>query len=706
MNKVFKCFFFLLVIVIYLSSCQKNSGTAWDAGILAPLASTNLTLSNLVKDTILHTNPDSSLSISYQNTVYELSLADQYIHIPDTSIGQKYTIDSLLLPNISIYYKISLGTMAKNMIANGQPLLGYYLLNQNGHMDSLPLVTGLTLSPFYFDASAFYQSATLADDRISFNVDNHLPVAIQNVTYELRNAISNTLLLSGTMPYIAPGASYYQDFRLQGVTIESRMKLTVTSFTIPGTGGNLVLIDTSNYVGIGAYIDNIKLDSAVARFPGQDIVSKNQELTQNIGDRKFTYVDCKEGTLKVAITSAVHQPLHLLYKLVGAYDKNGNPLTATSFVPAATGGQLSTINQNYDLSGFAINLTGANGTKFNTYTQIINAHIDSTGALTSISSSDSIHIQYFLQNIKPNYIKGYAGRDTIHFSGSTPFSVINMFGNSSANALMFNRASMTVSIDNGIGIDGNVMINNLTSVNASGASVTLSDHSANPVIGRSLYIGRARDFPLVPAVSTFNISSTTSNITDFLNNLPNKINYDVLIKTNPSGNRGTYDDFAYLDSKMKVNLSVNIPLSFIANNLTLLDSFNFTLGYSQKDVANIKDGTLHLLIDNKFPLQANITLLAYDNNWHLLDTLLSNAQINAAHLNSSCRADQAVRSILDVHADAALIDKIRNVAHAVLRVTFNTKSSNAICNGQYLNIYSDYNIDAKITADFNYKVKF
>ncbi|MFK5047667.1 hypothetical protein ACI4CD_28580, partial [Klebsiella pneumoniae] len=60
---------------------------------------------------------------------------------------------------------------------------------------------------------------------------------------------------------------------------------------------------------------------------------------------------------------------------------------------------------------------------------------------------------------------------------------------------------------------------------------------------------------------------------------------------------------------------------------------------------------------------------------------------------------------LDIHADASLIDRIRNVAHAVMRVKFNTRSSNAMCNGQYLNIYSDYNIDAKITADFNYKIK-
>jgi hypothetical protein len=384
----------------------------------------------------------------------------------------------------------------------------------------------------------------------------------------------------------------------------------------------------------------------------------------------------------------------------------GNTLTATTNIAAAQNSASGTISQTYDLAGYAINLTGPNGDQFNTYTQIVIAHIDSTGIETHISNTDSIHIKYTLQNIKPNYIKGYAGRDTISYTGSSPFSFASLFSSSAPNALRFNKASISVSIDNGLGIDGNVLINSLSSVNANGTTVNLIDNSTNPVIGRPLYIGKATDFPLTPSISTFNLNSNTSNINDFISNMPSKINYNVLIKTNPHGNTGTYSDFAYLTSGMNVNVNVNIPLSLMANNLILKDSFNFSLGYSQKDVANILNGTLHLIVNNKFPLQANITLLAYDANWNLLDTLLTNAQIDAAPLNSTCRVTQSTRSILNVTANAQMIDKLRTATHAVMTVVFNTRSSNATCNGQFLNIYSDYNIAATITGDFNYKVKF
>jgi hypothetical protein len=635
-----------------------------------------------------------------------LNLADQFIRIPDTSIGQKYTVDSLKLPNIHIAYPVSLGAIATNLINNQNPL-GYILINKNGQMDSLGPVSGFSLAPFNFDASSFFQTATLSDDSLLFAIDNQLPIPLNNITFILVNASQpNNPILTGHIAYVAPYSSAYTGFRLPNITIESALQLKVTSFGTPGTNGALVLIDTSNYVQVRGFISDIKVHDAIAAFPSQDIISLDQELTQNVGPRKFTYIDCSQGTLDVQITSAIQQPLRLTYKMKGAYDKSGNPLVATSNVPAASPGNLATVTQSYNLSGYSISLTGSNGTKFNTYTQIILAHIDSTGVQTHLSSSDSVHIQYFLRNIKPNYIKGYAGRDTISYTGNSPFSLADLFAGNSNNALKFDKASISVSIENGIGVDGQVLINNLTSINSNGTSVPLVDHSASPVIGRQLYVNKATDFPLRPRTTTFNINSTSSNISDFISNLPNQIGYDVKIQTNPYGNRGTYDDFAYLTSRMKVNLDVNIPLSLIANNLTLKDSFNFSLGYSQKDVANIKDGTLHVILYNKFPLQSNITLVAYDSAWNMLDTLLSNAQVDAAPINTSCRATDPKKTMINVNASATVIDKLRFSKHAILTVVFNTKSSNATCNGQYLKIYSDYNINATITGDFNYKVKF
>ncbi len=698
-------FLSLIVLITLLASCKRD-GTGWDTGLVAPLATTNVTIANLVKDSILKTNADSSLTISYQNAVYELNLADQYIHIPDTSIGQKYSVDSMNIPNSYTAFRVSLGAMAQNLINNGQPLLGYYLINKNGQQDSIAPISNLPLTPFNFNASSYFNTVTIARGYLEIFIYNNLPVEIQNLSYQIINTDSNTVIITDNIPSIMPGDHAYRLYSLVGKTVNSNVSLKVTHFASPGTNHQLVTIDTSSNIFITAYIGDVRASNAIAIFPSQDLITQDQELTQNVADRKFTYIDCSQGQLDVHISSSIHQPIRLTYQMKGAYDKSGNPLTATTNIAAAQGNQLGTIDQSYDLTGYSINLTGSNGTKFNTYTQIVKVHIDSTGVQTHISNSDSIHIQYFLRNIKPRYIKGYAGKDTISYTGNSPFSIADLFAGNSSNALKFEKATLSVSVENGIGVDGQVLINNLTGINSNGTSVSLVDHSATPVIGRQLYVGKATDFPLTPRTTTFNMNSATSNITDFISNLPSQIAYDVKIQTNPYGNRGTYDDFAYLDSRMKVNLDINLPLSLIANNLTLRDSFNFSLGYSQKDVANIKDGVLHVILYNKFPLQSNITLVAYDSAWNKLDTLLNNAQVDAAPINSSCRATEAKKSMINVNASAEVIDKLRFAQHAIMTVVFNTKSSNATCNGQYLKIYSDYNINATITGDFNYKVKF
>jgi hypothetical protein len=709
MKTTFKFSFIIAVLLLLFASCRRDSQTNWNVGVLAPLATTYLTINNLVKDSFLKTNPDSTVSIVYQNNVYSLNLLEQYIHIPDTSIGQTYHVDSLALPHNTLTYSVSLGAMASNLATSSSfsnELIGNYILNKNGTQDTIPAISNLPLSSFNFSAASYFQTITLARGYFEMNIYNYLPIPIQNLSYNIIDSGTSTVLISDNIPLINPGANAYRLYDLAGKTVKSALSLVVTNFSTPGTSGNLVTIDTSSSIKIIADLGDIRASSAIAIFPSEDIISNYQDITQNLGSRLFTFVDCNQGQLKVEISSSVHQPLRLTYTLVGAYDKYGHPLTAVSNIAAAQNSVPANISQTYDLSGFAINLTGPYGTQFNTYTQIVVAHIDSTGIETEISNTDSIFIKYTLQNIKPNYVKGYAGRDTINYTGTTPFSFANLFSSSAPNALQFSKASISVSIENGIGVDGNVIINSLSSVNANGHTVSLVDNSSSPVIGRQLYIGRATDFPLTPSYSTYNINSSTSNINAFINNLPSSIAYNVQIKTNPYGNTGTYNQFAYLTSGLNVNLNVNIPLSLIANNLILRDSFNFSLGYSQKDVANILNGTLHVIVNNKFPLQSNITLIAYDSAWNMLDTLLSNAQVTAAPLNSSCRATQSVKSILNVPASAQVIDKMRAAKHAIMTVVFNTKASNATCNGQFLNIYSDYNIDATITGDFNYKVKF
>jgi hypothetical protein len=700
-NILVTCFVAIALSAVF-SSCKKDARTQWDTEMLVPIATTNLSLSNLVKDSTIKTNPtDNSLTLSFNKALYTFSLAEQVVNIPDTSIGQRFNLDSLLLPNQTIPFNLSMGLLAQNMLLSPNTsiqVLGQILIANNGGNMQLPAISGFSSDIFAFDGSAFFQTATLSQGRLTVAVNNYFPVAISNAILQVSNASNGSVILTDTIPYIAAHDSIFKFINIAGKTIEGKLSIKLINLDSPGSGNVAVPIDTADYVKLWISLSDMHASDAIAIFPSQDLLKTTQEITQVIGERKLTYVDARTGELLVKMTSSIQQPLRLTYILEGAYDKSGHPLIAVTDIPAALPGQTVTINRPYDISGYSINLTGKDGTKFNTYTQTVIAHTDSTGELAHITTADSLQIQYVIRNIAPNYIKGYLGTDTISQADTAAFDFLNIFKSGSID---LEDVNMTIGIENGIGVDGEVRINSLTAESANNGSKTLT----GSIIGQPLVINRATDFPLHPTLNEFSVNGSNSNIKELLGILPNKLRYDVRVKTNVAGNTNQYRDFAYLESALKLNLNAEVPLSLIANHLVLKDTFGFDLSSTNTNVAGISDGVINLIAKNKYPIDAVLTMIMYDDAWAPVDTLVIDTRVAAADLNNSCRADAFKNTKIPLYINEARMTNVKRAKHAVITADFSTASNNALCNGHHLKIYSDYNLDITFTARFNYKVQ-
>lgn len=688
------------VLVLTVTSCKKERKTSWDTELLVPIATTNLSLQNLVKDSTIKTNPDNSLTLAYTSTLYDFNLAEQVINIPDTSIGQKFNLTDLNLPNQRITFRTSLGTLAQNMLLSpdfSTQFLGQYLIAQNGNMVAIPALNGFSPGAFDFDATGFFDSAYLSSGQVELWAVNNLPVPMSSADLILKNKGDNSIVATYTLPYIPAKDSVYVEIPLAGTRVTNQLQFQVANLNTPGSNGVPVLIDTTDYIELRMFIAFLKATEAWAKFPTQNVVDITEDITQVIGDRKFTYIDARSGFLHVYVTSSVEEQLYLEYTLVGAYDNFGNPLKKFTTVPAAPVGGTVTVDDSFDITGYSINLTGKDGTKFNTYTQKVVARIDSSGITRHITAADSLLVRYELINIAPNYIKGYAGRDTISAIDTSDFAFLEMF---KSGTIDLEDVKMNFSIENGIGVDGQVKINNFTAISPNNGSKTLT----GSIVGQPLTINRATDFPLTPAINNFMIDNSNSNIRELLGILPNQLQYDVQVRTNVNGNNLQYRDFAYLESALKVKLNAEIPLSLIANNLVLLDTIGFDLSQTNTNVAGITDGVINLIAMNKYPIEANVSMIIYDENWNAVDTLANNENVAAADLNTNCKAEQNKRTKIPLYVDEQRMEKIKTGRRAVIRADFSTKSSNATCNGQYLKIYSDYNLDITFTARFNYEI--
>lgn len=697
--KFIKIVLLFMAVTLIVSSCKKEARTNWDTEMLVPIANTNLSLKDLVKDSAIITNSDNSLTLSFKSSLFQYSLADKLIRIPDTAIGQRFTLDSLRLPNQSVNFSVSLGLLANNMLLNsGTSFLGQFILDQQGNSVPFPALSGFNVAPFHFDATQYFDSAVLVSGQIQIRVYNNLPIPISGANIVVTNTADGSFVASQVVYAVGPnGDSTYVVIPLSGTRITSGLDIAVTNLSTPGSNGNNVPIDTADNIELKIFATDMRVSEAWAKFPSQDIVSITEDVTQEIGDRKFTYVDARSGFLHIYITSSIEEKLFLEYTLVGAYDALGRPLKQFTTVPAAPVDGTVTIDTLIDISGLAINLTGKDGTKFNTYTQNVIAHIDSSGITRHITKDDSLRIVYEITEVAPNYIKGYAGADVISQVDSSDFDFLNIFQSGSID---LEAVNMNISVENGIGIDGEIQINSLTAESKNNGSRTLT----GSVLGQPLAIGRATDFPLLPKTTNFAVNNSSSNIKDLMGILPNKLKYDVQVKTNVAGNTQQYRDFAYLESALKLNLNAEIPLSLIANHLVLKDTFNFDLSQTNLNVAGISDGVINLIAKNKYPIEAVLTMIAYDENWVPVDTITLDTKVAAADLDANCRATEFKKSKVPLYITQERMDNIKRARHAVITADFNSASNNVTCNGQHLKIYSDYNLDITFTARFNYKI--
>lgn len=98
--KLYHKIILIIIVVVSLSSCHKDPGKAsWDVSVMAPLINTTLTLGNLLTDSLIQVNPDTSLKIVYNNTLYSVSI-DSLVNIPNTisqqAFSSNFTLDSVL----------------------------------------------------------------------------------------------------------------------------------------------------------------------------------------------------------------------------------------------------------------------------------------------------------------------------------------------------------------------------------------------------------------------------------------------------------------------------------------------------------------------------------------------------------------------------------------------------------------------------------
>ena len=133
---------------------------------------------------------------------------------------------------------------------------------------------------------------------------------------------------------------------------------------------------------------------------------------------------------------------------------------------------------------------------------------------------------------------------------------------------------------------------------------------------------------------------------------------------------------------MEASLAVEIPLSFIANELTLSNSASL-------EMENIEEiETLYITIENGLPLEAKLELIALDEAGEVIDTLMVNQHILAGLTNTEGKVTESRLSTLEI--DNTDMNNIKSIKA--------TASFSSQPQQEYISIYSNYTMEITLSA--------
>ena len=699
--------YFLILLSIF--SCRKNlEGPKWDTEILTPIIKTELKIQNLVDSSeFLQTTTDHQLAIVYSNDVYSLETPlSSLVELSIDPFEDIFTIDNLELGNQKIQDSIKLGDIplpSGISIGDGGEVpiaLFNFLTNLAGTAGRLELPT----STNEVDISTFLVEAVLSQAFLDVTIENSTDFDINDLSYEIRNKVGGQLLVSAVIPTIPAGTTYEnlnQDLIAQigSNPVRGELEIVIQSanITIPA-GEPSVTFNFADFIAFDATLRDIKVINADAIFPPQEIVN-SVDLTDLIteGDVELTFVKVDTGIVNLQAFSSFPTDVEFDYEIPNL-EKDGNTFSFSSVIDNSFTSSLNRKDTNFFFNEFDFTLSATDGTTFknaNAFLSKTIGRLRATPGIVNISLDDTLGVKIDVTKIVPSYARGYLGRDTTNVVDTISIDLINgLSGN-----LNFENVDLELSVDNQLGIDAIVVINSLVSKNTkTGQQVT--------------YSGSQGPYPILPATengNTFNTTNSVIQISDaeaLVNILPDQFIFDLDIIINPIGNDGSYSNFIHSNASIFSKLNLNIPLEISSASVSLQDTVELT-GGSLASSSNIivpeefKGGTLSFLVENGFPLDAEIKIFFLNDAGFTIDSLVSSQKVEAGVIdNTTGLVTARTKSRLDFpDIDAFRINAMLSATKIVFVSNLETTGNNPI------KILDTYGMDIQLVGDFGYTIK-
>lgn len=432
--------------------------------------------------------------------------------------------------------------------------------------------------------------------------------------------------------------------------------------------------------------------------PGFEFYNTIEEHELNLQDLELKLIQLSGGVIDFELENPVEAGIYITIELPGV-TKHGAMLSKTFFIASGTQSNPGKIKETIDLTDYHINLTGQQGISYNKLQSRVKIKSDPNGSSVTVTNNHLFNIKAKFRDVKLYYARGYFGNRILE--DTTSFN-LNALNNIVGGAIDIQNTSVKLILENGIKIDGSGIIHFFKNTNSTGNTVSLSGGG----IGAAFTIDQPSGSysTLQPTKREFSFTSGNSNVEAFIENLGalNEIAYKIHV--NPWGNTSGGWNEVFPQSRLRLAIEAQMPLSIRMDALTIRDTFDLNIEQS-KDKSHIESGVLQLDLDNAFPFSGKLKILFLDENSSVIEAVDGTQTIESSLygvLNSNGIMHK--KGSVEIPLNVRVVDQINSIKSIVVEAVFNTPNP-ATSSNQMVSIPVDAYLVIKAKAKFQLKMK-
>ena len=672
-----------IFIIISTASCKNDlEKNLFNGAWQLPIAQADIKINELVPDSLIlvDTNNELSLVLSQELANYPLK---ELLDPIERGLEKTIKLSTIKIGKTSIFEKITLGELSKDA-----GLVGAVIRQNHGNTINIPPVENLPASNFPIDASEYFEEMNLDEGAVVLSFHNGFPIDIENMKYKIYNASSpSDIIFIDSIALLAAGASESRWYPLDDKIVEGDLIAELWDMESPGSEGSPVYIDTSDALEIQMDIDSLVPFSATAIFPKQQIADDTAEHYLSISDNlKLNRMILRSGEFNLVAHSTIQDTVRFRYTLPGM-KKNGIPFSTSGILnPAPPGGSVS-LEKSVDFTGYTLDLTGKDFDTINTFFDIFEAWIDSSGTLTQLSLEDSIYMNSVASNIVASKAFGILQRDTINIELDTiAFDFLPTYLSGTINS---EKAKAKLLVENHIGTEAALKPMQFGLIGHHGTAYLLAGS-----MNTFSQIDAATDAPsgtsANSSISAVEWNGNNSNINDLLSVIPQQAIYEAQFILNPSNEQS--ETFIYYDNGLRSSLDIEFPLGIGLGNLILLDSSMTEISI---DEFIDKDLQLNLHAQNQFPFNLGLEVHFLDAFADTLFSLNLPGFLKAGVPNVDGKVELPTNSTESFTMSQAQRNQLNDVAKITYKINANSY------NQDIYPVFADYSVQLNLVAEWS-----